>query len=107
VADTDAEMPKPAPMSNTERQRRFRERHPGYYGRLHRKRRAGTKAMLARQRAEARAKAQAEAEAEAHAQTNVAVVKRVPLMLPAPVIDTLTMELAALAEARKVSVDAA
>jgi hypothetical protein len=28
----------PGPMSNTERQRRFRERHPGYYGRLRRRR---------------------------------------------------------------------
>jgi hypothetical protein len=27
-------------MSNAERQRRFRERNPGYYGRLHRKRNA-------------------------------------------------------------------
>jgi hypothetical protein len=32
-----------APMSNTERQRRFRERNPGYYGRLHRKRKAAIK----------------------------------------------------------------
>jgi len=31
-------------MSNAERQRRFRERNPGYYGRLHRRRRAGEKA---------------------------------------------------------------
>jgi hypothetical protein len=29
---------KATAMSNTERQRRFRERNPGYYGRLHRKR---------------------------------------------------------------------
>ncbi len=27
-------------LSNTERQRQFRERNPGYYGRLHRKRQA-------------------------------------------------------------------
>lgn len=39
-------------MSNTERQRRFRKRHPGYYQRLHAKRRAGGKAAVARQRAE-------------------------------------------------------
>ncbi len=26
-----------APVSNTERQRQFRERNPGYYGRLHRR----------------------------------------------------------------------
>lgn len=44
-------------MSNTERQRRFRERNPGYYKRLHAKRRAQVKAgleMLARERAIAR-----------------------------------------------------
>lgn len=28
------------PMSNAERQREFRKRNPGYYGRLHRKRKA-------------------------------------------------------------------
>jgi len=33
-------------MSNTERQRLFRERHPGYYQRLHAKRRARVKAAL-------------------------------------------------------------
>ena len=93
-----AEMLKrPGPMSNTERQRRFRESHPGYYGRLHRKRRAGIKAMLARLWAEARVKAQAEAQAQA----SVTEVKRMPLMLPAPVVDPLAMEIAALAESRK------
>lgn len=35
-----------APLSNTERQRLFRERHPGYYQRLHAKRRAAVKAAL-------------------------------------------------------------
>ncbi len=32
------------PMSNIERQRRFRERHPGYYDRYHASRRARIKA---------------------------------------------------------------
>ena len=82
-------------MSNTERQRRFRERNPGYYGRLHRQRRAPIKAMLAQSWAEARARAQAEAEA------SVTAVKRVPLMLPAPVLDPLASEIAALAESLK------
>ncbi len=35
------------PMSNTERQRRFRRDHPGYYQRLHAKRRAQERAALA------------------------------------------------------------
>lgn len=35
------------PMSNTERQRRFRERNPGYYGRLHRRRSAMVTAPVA------------------------------------------------------------
>jgi hypothetical protein len=35
------------PMSNTERQRKFRERNPGYYGRLHARKRAGVKAAPA------------------------------------------------------------
>ena len=80
-------------MSNTERQRRFRERHPGYYGRLHRKRRAPIKAMMAQLWAEARAQAQAQA--------SLAAVKPAPpvtLMLPAPVLDPLASEIAALAE---------
>ena len=93
-----------APMSNIERQRRFRERHPGYYGRLHRKRRAFIKAILAQRGAEANAQAQAEAHAQAellaHAKAIVASCNRVPLMLPAPTIDPLASEIAALAEKR-------
>ena len=54
--------PVPA-MSNTERQRQFRERNPGYYGRLHAKRRVTLRAMAMQQAQPARA----------------------PLMLPAPV----------------------
>ena len=34
------------PMSNYERQRRFRERNPGYYGRLRRRRKAELTAAL-------------------------------------------------------------
>jgi hypothetical protein len=34
-------------MSNAERQRQFRERNPGYYGRLHAKRRAAVRAFAA------------------------------------------------------------
>lgn len=52
-------------MSNTERQRRFRERNPGYYGRLHAKRRAAMDALAAAKQAQQ-------------------VVQREVLMLPAP-----------------------
>ena len=95
---------RPAPMSNTERQRRFRERNPGYYGRLHRKRNAPLKAMLERLWAEANAKRQAEskaqAEALAQAKAMIASFNRVPVnrMLPAPTIDPLASEIAAMAE---------
>jgi hypothetical protein len=56
-------------MSNAERQRNFRKRNPGYYGRLHARRRSGIRASLA---------AQAAAEMAAPAPAAV-------LMLPAPV----------------------
>jgi hypothetical protein len=49
-------------MSNTERQRQFRERNPGYYARLHARRRAAENAAVVR----------------------VQVVQRVQLALPAP-----------------------
>lgn len=52
-------------MSNTERQRLFRERNPGYYGRLHAKRRAAIHALAAAKQAQQ-------------------VVQRDVLMLPAP-----------------------
>src|SRR5687768_3103944 len=55
------------PMTNAERQAAFRERNPGYYGRLHAKRRAAVRALAA-----ARAAAAVPARTE-------------PLMLPAPV----------------------
>ena len=55
------------PMSNTERQRQFRERNPGYYGRLHARRRAGGKAAVAAMKAQMMASA----------------AKREPLLLPA------------------------
>jgi len=57
------------PTSNTERQRQFRKRNPGYYGRLRRKQKA-------------------EAEARAAARKMMAAWQaefaRMPLMLPAP-----------------------
>jgi hypothetical protein len=57
-------------MSNAERQRRFRERNPGYYQRLHARERARVKAaseMLYRERAIARI-----------------IAPPMPLCLPAP-----------------------
>jgi hypothetical protein len=65
------------PMSNTDRQRRFRAEHPGYYQRLH-----------ARQRAECKARLAARAEAARAAVSIPSLLDRVraqPLMLPAPV----------------------
>jgi hypothetical protein len=43
---------RPAPKSSAERSREFRKRNPGYYQRLHAKRRAGIEAERARRRAE-------------------------------------------------------
>jgi hypothetical protein len=60
------------PTSNTERQRQFRERNPGYYGRLHRRQKAEIDARLA-------------AKALAAAEVAVTVTRREPLMLLAPV----------------------
>ena len=57
------------PMSNTERQRRFRERNPGYYQRLHARARARVKEAIAQKAAIAQ----------------LLAVKPAPLMLPAPV----------------------
>jgi hypothetical protein len=60
------------PVSNTERQRQFRERNPGYYARLQAKRRAGCKARVAAARAADRAMA-------------AMLAKSRQLLLPAPV----------------------
>jgi hypothetical protein len=65
---TDMLIPAP-PMSNAERQRQFRERNPGYYGRLHARRRAAVRAL--------------DAQLSAAAQATAA--RREPLLLPAPV----------------------
>ncbi|MEX0774383.1 MAG: hypothetical protein WD042_01580 [Phycisphaeraceae bacterium] len=59
-----------SPVSNTERQRQFRARNPGYYGRLHAKRRAVIQARVAQMIALRQAMA----------------VERVPLALPAPAV---------------------
>src|SRR5687768_3474619 len=69
------------PVSNTERQREFRERNPGYYQRLHAKRRAEIKARAA----------QLEVAAPAPAPVPAPVIYTIPvptwrLALPAPVV---------------------
>jgi hypothetical protein len=60
------------PKSNTERQRLFRKRNPGYYGRLHARRRSGIKHDLAA--------------AELAAAQQAMAAQREPLMLPAPAV---------------------
>jgi hypothetical protein len=78
-------MLKPTPpMSNYQRQKNFRLSHPGYYGRLHARQRAGAKAAVEAMKAQAQA-------AATPAPTE-------PLMLPAPVVDPMMLELNALAE---------
>jgi hypothetical protein len=75
-------------VSNTERQRQFRERNPGYYQRLHAQRRAEVKALRAMCEAE-RITVEAAAVRVLAGQTvaeqvAVPVVRREMLMLPAP-----------------------
>ena len=67
-----------APVSNRERQRQFRERHPHYYRDLHRRKKAQIQASLA---AKAEAKAAAQAQATAPAALDAPVTL---LALPAP-----------------------
>jgi hypothetical protein len=62
-----------SPKSNAERQREFRERNPGYYGRIKAKERAASKAY---------AKAYLEAE---RVKAFFKAYCTMPLMLPAPV----------------------
>ena len=68
-------------MSNAERQRRFRKRHPGYYARLHGRKRAAAKAAVARHIAAAQAATVAAATPEPLALP----ARPEPLMLPTPV----------------------
>jgi hypothetical protein len=64
-------------MSNTERQRQFRKRHPGYYQRLHAKRRAAICERVAQQAALAQAQKQLALQ--------IKLAEKPMLMLPAPV----------------------
>jgi hypothetical protein len=67
-----------APVSNYQRQVEFRARNPGYYGRLHRKRKAQRLALR---------------EAKRREQFIAKLFPKLPLMLPAPVetIDLFSM----------------
>jgi hypothetical protein len=81
------------PMTNTERQAEFRRRNPGYYQRLHARRRAAVRALMAERKAAALA--------AAPEQVSVPKTLTLPLptwrlALPAPVVDPLMVELNAL-----------
>ena len=82
------------PVSNTERQREFRQRNPGYYGRLHAKRRAESKARPA-------AQAAVEQPGLSAPFATPAVPMKPLLMLPAPVQDPAMDALNALAASLK------
>lgn len=84
------------PMSNTERQRRFRERNPGYYGRLHRKRNAEAAARAA-QTAPPEAAASVAALPVAMLTPLTRPTPQPQLCLPAP-IPTITLQLPLLAD---------
>jgi hypothetical protein len=66
-------------VSNTERQRQFRQRNPGYYGRLKAKQRAASKAWVKERLAIAQGVAEI-----------LCAYLKTPLMLPAPV-DTIEL----------------
>lgn len=70
---------------NAERQREFRERNPGYYGRLHAKRRAETKARYAEYLAAERLKAQETATVELQETATVELRESVPVVAQEPV----------------------
>src|SRR5687768_6859203 len=75
-------MLKPVgPMSNTERQRKFRQSHPGYFRKYYAPKRAARK----RADREIRAMLLAQAKAEAEAAAAASPATHPLLMLPAPV----------------------
>ena len=82
-------------MSNTERQRKFRQRNPGYFNKYNARKRGTAKRSEAYIRGLMQAKAQA-ARAEA---TLAILAKPEPLMLPAPVQDPTMAAIDALAAA--------
>ena len=94
-------------MSNVERQRRFRARHPGYFNKYNGRRKAMRLATTAKMRAEILAM---EAEARAAAQAPpapLALPVKPILMLPAPVQDPVVAEIDALAASLRARSDLA
>jgi hypothetical protein len=77
------------PMSNYQRQVAFRQRNPGYYGRLHRRRRAEAQALGV-------AMEMAKAAAMAPALRAAMPAPKPVLMLPAPIEDPAIAEINAL-----------
>jgi hypothetical protein len=88
----------PPPMSNTERQRKFRKSHPGYFKKYYGRKKSIEKHVKARMQAEAQAAKAARDAARAEA-TLAILVKPQPLMLPAPVQDPTMAAIDALAAA--------
>jgi hypothetical protein len=90
IADSIGMLLPVQPVSNAERQRKFRESHPGYFAkyRVNTKRvRAEVRAQMAQLlRDEAAAKAAAEAEKQKAAEQLLLPAPRPMLLLPAPVV---------------------
>ncbi len=76
-------------MSNYERQVAFRQRNPGYYRRLHRRRRAAEQARGVEME-------MAQAAATAAALPAALPAPKPVLMLPAPVVDPITEQINAI-----------
>ena len=88
----------PPPMSNTERQRKFRKSNPGYYKKYYARKRSMGRRVRAQMQAEAQAAKAARDAAGAEA-TMAILAKPDPLMLPAPVQDPAMAAITALAAA--------
>ncbi len=84
-------------MSNTERQRRFRASHPGYFNKYNNRKK--TIRLAAQKKVIALMRELAKAKTAALQQQSVSLLKlvpKLPLMLPAPVQDVAMAELNAL-----------
>ena len=86
-------------VSNTERQRQFRERNPDYYRRLQAKRRARVKVGSAQLLAEVNLAISEPIALPAPVEAIAIPARPFPLMLPAPVVDPLMESLNQLAAA--------
>ena len=87
-----------APMSNAERQRRFRARNPGYWRKYYARERASRIAAQKKAAALVAELARARwAEFEKQAAVQLMLLPKLPLMLPAPVQDPAMAAIDALA----------